>query len=187
MTLLRLKAMLVKEFIQVFRDPRMRIVLFVIPMLQTLIFSYAVDMDVRNIPTVILDRDNSSESRDLAAMMVSSGHFRIRAKIDGGRELQRLLDRGDARVALVIDHGFAAALGRGSVAPVQVILDGSDSNTAGVVMGYLARLAAEYNGRLQREFAARHRGAGLKAGRVEPVSRAWFNENLESPPSTSRR
>ncbi len=71
----RLKAMLIKEFIQVFRDPRMRIVLFVMPMLQTVIFGYAVNMDVKNIPVAVLDRDNSAESRELVAIMVSSGLF----------------------------------------------------------------------------------------------------------------
>ena len=72
----RLRAMLIKEFIQVFRDPRMRIVLFVIPALQTVIFGYAVNMDVKNIPTAVLDRDNSAESRDLVAIMSSSGYFK---------------------------------------------------------------------------------------------------------------
>ena len=74
----RLRAMLIKEFIQVFRDPRMRFVLFVIPALQTVIFGYAVNMDVKNIPTAILDRDNSAESRDLVAIMASFRLFQNR-------------------------------------------------------------------------------------------------------------
>src|SRR6185369_4153824 len=100
----RLRAMLIKEFIQVFRDPRMRIVLFVIPVLQTVIFGYAVNMDVKNIPTAILDRDNSAESRDLAAVMSSSGYFKTVARIDSYDEALALLDRGTVRVALVITH-----------------------------------------------------------------------------------
>src|SRR5664279_3392021 len=97
----RLKAMLIKEFIQVFRDPRMRIVLFVIPVLQTVIFGYAVNMDVKNITTAILDRDNSAESRDLAAVMNSSGYFKTAARIDRYDEARVLLDRGKVRVVLV--------------------------------------------------------------------------------------
>ena len=79
----RLRAMLIKEFIQVFRDPRMRIVLFVIPALQTVIFGYAVNMDVKHIPTAILDRDNSAESRDLVAVMslvYGESHMKDRRK-----------------------------------------------------------------------------------------------------------
>lgn len=178
----RLRAMLIKEFIQVFRDPRMRIVLFVIPALQTVIFGYAVNMDVKHIPTAILDRDNSAESRDLVAVMSSSEYFKTTARVERYSEAQALLDRGRVRVALVIEHGFAEDLHAGRATPVQVLLDGSDSNTAGVISGYLGRLAVAYNTRLQTEYAARHAGMPAHFGRVELVSRAWFNDNLESPP-----
>jgi drug efflux transport system permease protein len=178
----RLKAMLIKEFIQVFRDPRMRIVLFVIPVLQTVIFGYAVNMDVKNIPTAILDRDNSSESRNLTAIMASSGYFNITERIDGDADTRRLLDRGTVRLVLNIEHGFSERLLRGDAAQVQVLLDGSDSNTAGVILGYLSRLAAAYNTDLQGDYADRHLGSNLRAGQVQLVTRAWFNDNLESPP-----
>lgn len=178
----RLHAMLIKEFIQAFRDPRMRIVLFVIPALQTIIFGYAVDMDVKNISTAILDRDNSRESRELAATMVSSGHFRLKGRIGLDSEARDLLDRGRVKLVLVVDHGFAERLARGDTAPVQALLDGTDSNTAGVIMGYLARLTATYNANLQTAYAARHLGPALRIGRVELAERAWFNPNLESPP-----
>ena len=177
----RLRAMLIKEFIQVFRDPRMRIVLFVIPALQTVIFGYAVNMDVKNIPTAILDRDNSAESRDLVAVMSSSGYFTPATRIERYDEAGTLLDRGKVRVVLVIGHGFAADLRAGRATDVQVLLDGSDSNTAGVISGYLGRLSLAYNNRLQVGYAARHLGLPPRIGRVELVSRAWFNDNLESP------
>jgi ABC-2 type transport system permease protein len=178
----RLRAMLIKEFIQVFRDPRMRIVLFILPAIQTIIFGYAVNMDVRNIPTAILDRDNSSESRELAAMLTSSGHFRLKERIGLDSEARALLDRGTVRVVIDIEHGFAERLRRGGSAPVQALLDGSDSNTAGVIMGYLAGLTTSYNANLQQAYAARHLGLPPSVGRVELASRAWFNVNLESPP-----
>lgn len=178
----RLRAMLIKEFIQVFRDPRMRIVLFVLPALQTVIFGYAVNMDVKNIPTAILDRDNSSESRELAAIMTSSGYFRIVRHIDHDDDARKLLDRGTVRLVLHIEHGFSEQLRGGETAPVQALLDGSDSNTAGVIMGYLARLASDYNSRLQSAYATRLAGQPPRIGRVELASRAWFNPNLESPP-----
>ena len=178
----RLRAMLIKEFIQVFRDPRMRIVLFVLPALQTVIFGYAVNMDVSDIPTAVFDRDNSSESRELTAIMASSGHFRVTERIGSDAEARALLDRGRVRVVVGIEHGFSEQLRRGETAPLQLLLDGTDSNTAGVIMGYLARLAMGYNSRLQADYTARHRGQALRIGRVELASRAWFNPNLESPP-----
>jgi ABC-2 type transport system permease protein len=178
----RLKAMLVKEFIQVFRDPRMRIVLFVIPIIQTVIFSYAVNMDVKNIPTAILDRDNSTESRELVAIMASSGYFSVTERISEDADTRRLLDRGTVRVVLNIQHGFSERLRRGDAAQLQVLLDGSDSNTAGIILGYLARLAIDYNTRLQNSYAARQFGSTSRVGQVQLVSRAWFNDNLASPP-----
>jgi drug efflux transport system permease protein len=178
----RLRAMLIKEFIQVFRDPRMRIVLFVIPALQTVIFGYAVNMDVKEVPTAVLDRDNSVESRDLVTVLAASGYFRLTERPGSDAGVRALLDRGTVRVALVIDHGFSGRLRGGETAPVQVLLDGSDSNTAGVIMGYLARLAAEYNSRLLEAAAGRRMGTPPGFGRVELASRAWFNENLSSPP-----
>lgn len=178
----RLHAMLIKEFIQVFRDPRMRIVLFVLPALQTIIFGYAVNMDVRNIPTAIMDRDNSSESRELAEILSSSGHFRITRHIVTDSQARELLDRGTVRVVLTIEHGFSERLRRGDTAAVQALLDGSDSNTAGVVMGYLGRLSNDYNTKLQLRFVQRHLGSTPRIGRVELASRAWFNDNLDSPP-----
>jgi ABC-2 type transport system permease protein len=178
----RLRAMLIKEFIQVFRDPRMRMVLFVLPMMQTVIFGYAVNMDVKNIPTAILDRDNSAESRELASIMTSSGYFRLVKRISEESEIRALLDRGDVRVLLDIERGFAEKLSRGSAVPLQALLDGSDSNTAGVIMGYLSRLTVAYNTRLQKVYAARHFGGTLPVGQVQLVTRAWFNDNLESPP-----
>jgi ABC-2 type transport system permease protein len=178
----RLRAMLIKEFIQVFRDPRMRIVLFVLPALQTVIFGYAVNMDVRNIPVAVMDRDNSSQSRELVEMLTSSGHFRLTRHTDSDKEIIAMLDRGMVRVVFSIEHGFSQQLKRGESVPVQVLLDGSDSNTAGVVMGYLGRLATEYNTKLQTDFIKKHSGSAPHIGQLQLASRAWFNENLESPP-----
>ena len=177
----RLKAMLVKEFIQTFRDPRMRVVLFVLPMIQTVIFGYAVNMDVRKIPTAVIDRDNSPQSRELLQVLFASGHFRQVAQLDDERQAARLLDSGRARVAVVINHGFAGQLGRGGTASMQALIDGSDSNTAGVILGYLSRLAEERNLQLLAEHAAR-KGITVPPAVVRLESRAWFNPDLASPP-----
>lgn len=176
----RLKAMLVKEFIQTFRDPRMRIVLFVLPVIQTVIFGYAVNMDVRSVPVAVIDRDNSEESRDLLATLFSSGHFRLKAHPINELEAQKLLDNGSARLALVINPGFAADLKRGRQVQVQALLDGSDSNTAGIVLGYLGRFTEYWNKEQMRKQASAK--GTLLPGQVRVESRAWFNPDLASPP-----
>ncbi|SJZ62573.1 ABC-2 type transport system permease protein [Trichlorobacter thiogenes] len=177
----RLKAMLIKEFIQTFRDPRMRVVLFILPMIQTVIFGYAVNMDVRQIPTAVIDRDNSPQSRELLTVMFASGHFRQVANLDDERQASRMLDSGRIRVAIVINHGLAEKLGRGQTANVQALVDGSDSNTAGVILGYLSRFAEARNIQLLSEQASRS-GGPLLPGAVRMESRAWFNPDLASPP-----
>lgn len=177
----RLKAMLIKEFIQTFRDPRMRVVLFIVPMIQTIIFGYAVNMDVRNIPTAVIDRDNSPQSRDLLAVLFSSGHFRLEQRLTDERTVDRLLEQGDIRLVLVINHGLAERLGQGKTATVQALLDGSNSNTAGVVIGYLSRFAEDRNIKLLTDQAVRHGGVALP-GAVRLETRAWFNPDLASPP-----
>ena len=177
----RLKAMLIKEFIQTFRDPRMRVVLFIMPMFQTIIFGYAVNMDVRNIPTAVIDRDNSVQSRELLTVLFSSGHFRLMAKMDDARKVAGMLDSGEVRVALVINHGLSEKLGRGETATVQALLDGSDSNTAGVILGYLSSFSEARNLVLLTEQSVRRGGTPLPAA-VRLETRAWFNPDLASPP-----
>jgi len=177
----RLKAMLIKEFIQTFRDPRMRVVVFIVPMIQTIIFGYAVNMDVRNIPTAVIDRDNSPQSRDLLAVLFSSGHFRLKQHMTDERAVDRLLEQGDIRLVLIINHGLAERLGQGKTATVQALLDGSNSNTAGVILGYLSRFTEARNIKLLTEQTARS-GIITLPGAVRLETRAWFNPDLASPP-----
>jgi len=176
----RLKAMLIKEFIQVLRDPRMRFIIFVIPIFQTLVCGYAVNTDVRDVTTAVYDLDNSPESRDLTARFAGSGYFRIVEHIGDERRMGELLDRGAVKVALRMNRGFGEALRSGREAPLQMILDGTDSNTAGIALTYASRIAARFNERIRMEQTARAFGAAYRSGGVETASRAWFNENLES-------
>jgi len=176
----RLKSMLIKEFIQVFRDPPMRFILFVVPMFQTVVFGYAVNTDVRDIRTAVYDLDNSPESRDLAARFAGSGYFRIVEYVNGEARVRELIDRSRVKAVLRMNRGFGEALAAGRDAPLQIILDGSDSNTAGIVLNYAGRIAAGYNDGVRAEQAARAFGGAVRVGGVELRSRAWFNENLES-------
>lgn len=176
----RLKAMLIKEFIQVLRDPRMRFVVFVIPAVQTVIFGYAVNTDVREVATAIYDLDNTSLSREVADRFIKSGYFQLRERVADEGRARELIDRGEVKAVLRMNSGFGAALAGGRGGTLQLILDGTDSNTAGIVLNYAAKIAAAYSAGLQVEAASRAAGRPVPPGGGQLASRAWYNENLES-------
>ena len=170
----RIRRMLIKEMKQIRRDPRMRAVILAVPVLQSLVFGYAVTTDVRNVRTAIYDLDRTPESRELAARFIGSGYFREVARVENDDDAQRAIDRGDARVVLHMPHGFGAAVRSGKAAQVQLIIDGTDSNTAGLVLNYAAQITGAYNGSILVE----RTGRPLPQRKSE--TRAWFNANLES-------
>ncbi len=176
----RLKAMLIKEFIQVLRDPRMRFIIFLVPVFQTVVFGYAVNTDVRDVKMAVYDLDNSPESRDLTARFSGSGYFRIVEHVFREQRLVELMDKGETKVVLRMNRGFGEALRSGRLAPVQMILDGTDSNTAGIALNYAARIAGRFSELVMVERAGRVFGPAYRSGGVGMESRAWFNENLES-------
>jgi ABC-2 type transport system permease protein len=176
----RLKAMLVKEFIQTLRDPRMRFILFVIPVFQTVVFGYAVNTDVRNVKTAVYDLDGSPESRELTARLIRSGYFDVIERVGSDERVRELMDRGSVKVVLRMNRGFGGSLRAGRTTPLQVILDGTDSNTAGIVLNYVGKIAASYDERLRVSRAEQRSGALPAAAGVDLQSRAWFNDNLES-------
>src|SRR3989304_7751307 len=176
----RIKHMLIKEFIQVFRDPRMRMVIFVIPCFQVLVIGYAVSTDVKHVSTAVLDLDNSQTSRDVVASFEWSGYFDVVQRIGTDQEAVALLDRGSVSAVLHIMHGLAEALRAGRTARLQVLIDGTDSNTANIVLSYAVKIATAYSENVLIERYRQRLGAITLPGRVGLGSRAWFNENLES-------
>lgn len=146
----RLREMLVKEFIQVFRDTRTRTLLFVPPVIQMLIFGYAATLEVRHIPIAVLDYDNSQVSRELISRFTASPYFDVRAYLNDRREIGDLIDRGEVAVALQINGGFAQDLRKGQTARLQVIVDSSNSNTALIAVGYINQIAARFAQEFQR-------------------------------------
>jgi ABC-2 type transport system permease protein len=176
----RLRHMLVKEFLQVLRDPKMRGIIFMMPLVQVLVFGYAVTTDVRDVPTAVVDFDQSTASRELLSRFSSSGYFRFVAQTRDADEATRLIDKGAVGAILRIDRGFAEDIRAGRTARIQVIADGTDSNTAGIVLDYAGRIVGAFSEKVSLTRFSRLRGEGLLPGRVELASRAWFNENLES-------
>ena len=176
----RLHQMLLKEFRQIFRDPRMRTVIFIAPVVQMLLFGYAVTTDVRNVPTAVYDLDHSPASRDLVARLAGSGHFQVVEHAVNPARVRELLDGGDVLLALEIPPGFQADLDAGRTAALQLIVDGTDSNTAGIALDYSASITGDFSREVLRRRLRRQTGAEPPDTPVELRWRAWFNQSLES-------
>jgi ABC-2 type transport system permease protein len=176
----RLRNMLIKEFLQVLRDPKMRGIIFVMPLIQVMVFGYAVTTDVRDVPTAVLDFDQSVASRELLSRFSASGYFRFIAQTRDVSMANHLLDEGSVGAILRIDQDFGEDLRAGRTAKLQVIADGTDSNTAGIVLDYTGRIAGKFSEKVLLTRFSRLRGERPLPGTVELATRAWFNENLES-------
>jgi len=176
----RIKHMLIKEFIQVFRDPKMKGVIFVMPILQVLVFGYAVTTDVKHVPTAVYDLDNSVVSRELVARFIRSGYFDVVEYVDDEDRIRELIDHGKINVALRMNRGFGEDLRGGRVAHLQLIIDGTDSNTAGIVLDYAGKITGEFSEQVLINRFTRLKGPAQEPGRAELQTRAWFNDNLES-------
>jgi len=176
----RIWRMLVKEFIQILRDPRMKGVIFLMPLIQSLVFGYAVTTDVRDVRTAVYDLDSSAASRDLVSRFVKSGYFLVVANIGSDQVARELVDRGEVSTVLRINRGFEDGLRAGRTVELQVIVDGTDSNTAGIVLAYAGRIAGEFSNQVLASRMVRAGGGRAETRRVEAETRAWFNENLES-------
>src|SRR5687768_3111163 len=129
-----------KEFRQIARDRRSLMVLLFVPAFFLLLYGYALSFDVQNIQLAVLDHDRSQASRELVNAFVKSGYFQLTADVSSHREYEELIDRGDVRAALVIPAGLQRDLMTGRRVPVQVIINGDNSNTAMTVMGYSLRI-----------------------------------------------
>ena len=177
----RLKQMLIKEFIQVFRDKRTRFILIGPPIIQMMVFGYAANYEIRHVPTVVLDLDHSQESRELVSRFTSSPYFEVQRQLADSRELGDLIERGDATVGLEIDAGFAEKLRSGQTAPLQVIVDATNSNTALIASGYIAQIAQGFAQQYQRDRIDRIAPQLMEVmPQVELAPRPWYNPDLRS-------
>jgi ABC-2 type transport system permease protein len=179
MSVRRIKALTKKEFIQMSRDIRSLMGGLFIPLLMIFLFGYALSLDVDRIPTLVLDRDGTPLSRDLIHRLTDSRYFSLVGHIETEKDIDGVLARGQALMALVIPEDFASRVKKGDAVSIQVVFDGSDSNTASIALGYLKAVIAGFDMGIQEK---RLRRAGLKMvdmpleGRI----RVWFNPELKS-------
>jgi ABC-2 type transport system permease protein len=158
-----------KEFLQIFRDPRARGLIFMMPVIQLVIFGYAVSTDVRDTTTFLVDHDRTRESRALIDAMTGSGYFHIIGRSERPKDIVEALDHGRAILGMEIPIGFERDILGGKGAEVQLLLDGTNSNTATIARGYAERIIQNF--------------AAVRAGVRPPVDlreRAWFNPELKS-------
>lgn len=176
----RVRFLFVKELIQVLRDKRLRITLIFPPIFQLIVFGYAANLDVKNITTAIRDLDQSVESRDLIARFKNSKYFKVVSYPETPKEIETLIKKGKITLSFEIPSGFSRRIKKGDTATIQIIVDGMESNTALIGLGYVSRILSEYSTevivkRLNREGMKDFEEAG-----VELEQRVWFNPNLES-------
>ncbi|HEV3111134.1 MAG TPA: ABC transporter permease [Candidatus Binataceae bacterium] len=176
----RIWQFVIKEFIQLWRDPRARFSLLVPPIIQVIVFGYAATFDVHNVATAILDQDHSQESRELISRFQSSGYFQMSDVLANGAQVNDLIDRGRVALAIQILPGFAENLRRRRNASVQVILDGTNSNTALIALGYINQITQRYQQDYRSDYLGRIAPlASQNAPQVLLVERPWYNKSLE--------
>jgi len=171
MKLLRIKAIAKKELIQIWRDPLSLAMAFLMPVMLLFIFGYAITLDVNRIKTIVYDLDRSSLSRELIDKFSASGYFTMVDHVADQQEIDRYLDSGRALVAVSIPSDFSEKIRSGRNAPLQVIVDGSDSNTATIALGYVSAISEIFSQQLQ---------GGRRPPVIDPRLRVWYNPELKS-------
>jgi ABC-2 type transport system permease protein len=179
MSLRRIRAVARKEFLHILRDPRSLYLALALPMVMLMLFGYALSLDVDRIPTIIYDQDRTPESRELAERFRGSRYFEIQGVVNDYRPIERAIDANRAQLAVVVPKDFAHTLLSGHPAEVQLLLDGSDSNTASIALGYANGLLAAYSLELRERFQ-NSRGAGKLHPPADARIRVWYNSELKS-------
>lgn len=170
MSFRRTRAVARKEFLHILRDPRSLIMAMALPFIMLMLFGYALSLDVDRIPTLIYDQDRSPESRDLIARVQGSRYFEILGYPESYASIQSKIDTGECLLGLVIPRGFGRDAMSGRQASVQALLDGSDSNTASIALGYVENVGMAHMLALQSRVSLP----------VEPRLRVWYNSELKS-------
>lgn len=179
MSLRRLLAIARKEFLHIRRDPRSMGMAVAIPMLLILLFGYALTLDVDNVPIAVWDQSVSPESRELVSRFDGSRYFDVRLRAKGYPDIERAIEAGQVMAAVVIPRDFSARVSTGRVAAVQFLIDGSDSNTATIALGYAESVTLGYS----RDIAfrgARVGGTDTLRDPLEVRPRVWFNADMKS-------
>jgi ABC-2 type transport system permease protein len=175
----RLAAVAMKEIVQVRRDARSLIIVLIMPVILVLLFGYGVNLDLKHLPVYVYDQDGSQQSQDLLKRFQASEYFDVQRAVNTYADLSRAIDDGRAKMGVVIPWDFSQRLHDGRPAQVQALIDGTDDNTANVLIGYSQAVVQAYSADIQLDWL-RARGKVSQAAPVGVETRTWYNEDLES-------
>ncbi|HUO16235.1 MAG TPA: ABC transporter permease [Verrucomicrobiae bacterium] len=175
----RLLAVARKEAIQIQRDPRSLVIVLMMPLILVLLFGYGVSLDLKHLPVCVYDREGSQQSQDLLKHFQASEYFHIIRAANSYPQLVESIDRGEAKIGIVIPWDFSGRLHNGQNVPIQAIVDATDDNTANVIIGYAQAVVQGYSAGVLSDWSERL-GRGSPAPPISIEARTWFNENLES-------
>jgi ABC-2 type transport system permease protein len=169
----RILALIIKELLAILKDPKSRFVLIGPPLIQMLVFGYGASFDLNQVPCAVYDEDNSAPSRDMVSRISGSPNLQIVTHLRSDRDVEKLLDQRRVLVFIHIPRDFHRRLALEKTAPVQVIIDGRNSNTALIALNFVRTIVDEFNRHTSQQYDAR-------ALKTELVPRAWYNPNIES-------
>jgi ABC-2 type transport system permease protein len=179
MSFTRFLAVARKEVVQILRDSRSLIIVVIMPVVLVLLFGYGVSLDLKHLPIFVYDRDGSQQSQDLLKRFQASAYFDIVRVVNDYPALTRALDDGHARMGIVVPWDFSERLHDGGPVQVQALVDGTDDNTANILIGYAQAVVQGYSSDLQLDWLRNH-GQPAQPASVSVETRTWYNEDLES-------
>jgi len=171
----KIRYLIKKEFLQLFRDKKLLPPIFLAPILQLILLGYAVTFDVKNISLSVYDMDNSYSSRELISKFTSSGYFVLKSKMDNYNGLEQNIQKNEVSMGLVIPLNFEKNIKTGKTAPVQLIVDGSDANSSTIGLSYAKVVVINFAQRLLKE-----REIPIKVSKINTEFRSWYNQELKS-------
>ncbi|HXJ88434.1 MAG TPA: ABC transporter permease [Candidatus Binatia bacterium] len=179
MSFTRLLAVAKKEIVQVLRDTRSLIIVLIMPVILVLLFGYGVNLDLKHLPIYVYDQDGSQRSQDLLKRFQASEYFEIVGVVNNYRDLARAIDDGHAKIGIVIPWDFSQRAHDARPAQIQALVDGTDDNTANIVIGYSQAVVQGYSSDVQLDWLHSH-GQTTKPTTIRVETRTWYNEDLES-------
>ena len=179
MSIRRLRAMFVKELHHIVRDSRSLGLALFVPVMMLLLYGYALSLDVDRVSTLIYDEDKTQASQDLIQQFRASKYFEIEGSAPNYAAIERAIDRNKVLMGVVIPRDYSKLVRSGHDAPVQLLLDGSDSNTASIVLGYAETVVRNYSFSVRSQMQNRRGGEHILPP-VDPRLRVWYNSSLES-------
>jgi len=173
-------AIIVKEFLQLRRDPRLFGIIFLAPIFQLILFGYAANLDINNINTIVYNQDKTEASRDLIEKFERSGYFTMDHYADSYNQIMNYIDKGEDLWALVIPKDFEKKLQRGEQVKIQALFDGSDGNKASIAFGYVTGVVSNYSQNILIEAKHKYGSRNMSAANINSELRVWYNPELKT-------